>query len=216
MSVTLLVLAKTPVPGRVKTRLTPPYTPAQAAALAQAALRDTLDAVRAVAGTTPLLVLDGEAGGWLPAGMPVAPQVTGGLDARLGAAFDLVRGEPALLVGMDTPQLTAALLAPAVAGLARGAAFGPAADGGWWALGLAAADGDLLRGVSTSRQDTGRVQRARLVAAGLRVTDLPVLRDVDTASDAAQVAASCPAGRFARLLVSMHTSHRPEELAWPA
>ena len=40
---TLLVIAKEPVPGRVKTRLTPPFTPEEAAALAEAALADTLD-----------------------------------------------------------------------------------------------------------------------------------------------------------------------------
>ncbi len=78
--------------------------------------------------------------------------------------------------------------------------FGPAADGGFWALGLAVPDPALLRGVPMSVPETGRVQRERLLAAGLTVRDLPVLRDVDTAADAAAVAALVPGTRFARAL----------------
>jgi hypothetical protein len=48
-----------------------------------------------------------------------------------------------------------------------------------------------------STQDTGAVQRGRLLAAGLRVADLPPLRDVDTAADAAEVARQAPQSRFA-------------------
>jgi glycosyltransferase A (GT-A) superfamily protein (DUF2064 family) len=183
----------------VKTRLTPRFTPAQAAVLAAAALADTLHTVRALPAHRRVLVLDGAPGPWLPPGFDVVPQAAGGLDERLAAAFAACAG-PALLVGMDTPQLTAGLLAPALAPDAwRGtdAWFGPAADGGFWALGLAAPDPALLRGVPMSRPDTGALQRARLTAAGLRVRDLPVLRDVDTPADAAEVAADAPDSRFA-------------------
>lgn len=77
-------------------------------------------------------------------------------------------------------------------------AFGPAEDGGFWALGLAEPDPALLRGVPMSTPSTGAVQRERLVAAGPRVRDLPRLRDVDTAADADAVATPAPHGRFAR------------------
>ncbi len=56
---TLLVIAKEPVPGRVKTRLTPPFTPAEAAALAEAALADTLAVALATPADRHVLVLDG-------------------------------------------------------------------------------------------------------------------------------------------------------------
>lgn len=195
-STTLLVIAKEPRPGRVKTRLTPPFTPEEAAALAEAALADTLSVAARVAADRHVLVLDGEPGPWLPPGFDVVPQADGGLDRRLAAAFAACTG-PALLIGMDTPQLTPELLTPALGWGTYDAWFGPAADGGFWALGLARPDPALLLGVPMSTPDTGAVQYARLRAAGLRVGTLPVLRDVDTAPDARQVAAEAPGTRFA-------------------
>jgi hypothetical protein len=141
-----------------------------------------------------VLVLDGEPGPWLPPGFDIVPQCGGGLDERLAAAFAAVPG-PALLIGMDTPQLNPALLA--VDWEAADAWFGPAADGGFWGLGLRRPDAALVRGVPMSTADTGAAQRARLHAAGLRVAELPRLRDVDTAADAVAVARQAPHSRFA-------------------
>ena len=201
LAVQVLVLAKEPVAGAVKTRLCPPLTPTSAAAVAAAALEDTLDVVRAVPVARRVLVLDGA---YTAAGFDVQPQVDGPMDVRLGAAFDDAAAAsdlPALLVGMDTPQLTPALLSAAArALLASPAVLGRAPDGGWWALGLQRPDGALLRGVVTSRDDTGAVQLARLVCAGLAPVLLPELRDVDTADDARAVAALAPHGRFAAVL----------------
>ncbi|MGW3679360.1 TIGR04282 family arsenosugar biosynthesis glycosyltransferase [Streptomyces prasinus] len=194
---TLLVIAKEPRAGRVKTRLTPPFTPGQAAELAEAALADTLHAVAATPASRRVLVLDGAPGPWLPPGFDVVPQCAGGLDERLADAFARCAG-PALLIGMDTPQVTPELLT--VDFTDCDAHFGPAEDGGFWALGLARPDPALLRGVPMSTPETGAVQRGRLLAAGLRVRDLPPLRDVDTAADAHAVAALAPHGRFAARL----------------
>ncbi|HEY2261201.1 MAG TPA: DUF2064 domain-containing protein [Streptosporangiaceae bacterium] len=191
---TLLVIAKQPRPGRVKTRLVPPCTPGQAAALAEAALADTLHTVLAASARRRVLVLDGEPGPWLPPGFDIVPQCGGGLDERLAGAFAAVRG-PALLIGMDTPQLTPGLLA--VDWEAADAWFGPAADGGFWALGLRVPDPALVRGVPMSTAETGIMMRTRLLQAGLRVADLPCLRDVDTAADALAVALEAPRSRFA-------------------
>ncbi|MEJ8641209.1 DUF2064 domain-containing protein [Streptomyces sp. MS1.HAVA.3] len=195
---TLLVIAKAPVAGRVKTRLTSAFTPQQAADLALASLRDTLDAVLATPARRRLLVLDGEPGPWLPDGIGVVPQVAGGLDVRLAAAFAVADG-PALLLGMDTPQVTPGLLAAGLDFTEADAWFGPADDGGFWALGLAEADPALLLGVPMSVAHTGEVQRQRLAEAGLAVRDLPELCDVDTPADAARVAAIAPRTHFAAL-----------------
>jgi uncharacterized protein len=191
---TLLVIAKQPVPGRVKTRLVPPFSHDQAAALAEAALTDTLHTVLMAPARRRLLILDGQPGAWLPAGFDVVPQCGGWLDERLANAFAAVHG-PALLIGMDTPQVTPDLLT--VDWQAADAVFGPAADGGFWALGLRVPDPALVRGVPLSTESTGTIQRARLLAAGLRVADLPLLRDVDTAADAVAVARQAPRSRFA-------------------
>ncbi|WRQ80078.1 DUF2064 domain-containing protein [Streptomyces sp. MUM 178J] len=199
---TLLVIAKEPVPGRVKTRLTAEFSPREAAWLAEAALADTLETVRATPAARRILVLDGRPGDWLPGGFEVVPQCPGGLDTRLAHAFGQCAG-PALLVGMDTPQITSALLAEGLETTARGACFGPAADGGFWALGLARPAPELLLGVPMSTTDTGAVQRARLVRAGLTVGELPVLRDVDTPHDARAVAAEAPWTRFAAALATL-------------
>lgn len=199
---TILVIAKEPVPGRVKTRLTPTFSPDAAARLAAAALADTLHTVLTLPARRRVLVLSGRAGGWLPAGFEVWPQADGGLDERLAAAFARCAG-PTLLVGMDTPQLGTDVLAPALADddwWDCDAWFGPAVDGGFWALALARPQPALLRGVPMSTASTGAIQRRRLVQAGLTVRDLPTLRDVDTPDDAAEVARAAPLGRFAATL----------------
>ncbi|MFF0767960.1 TIGR04282 family arsenosugar biosynthesis glycosyltransferase [Nonomuraea wenchangensis] len=200
----LLVIAKEPVPGRVKTRLTPPFSPEQAAVLAEAALRDSLRAVAATPAAQRVLALDGLPGSWLPPGLVVIPQRGAGLDERLAAAFSdahRLRPGPAVLIGMDTPQVTPALLEEAGAALTEhDAVYGPAADGGFWLLGLRRPDPALLLGVPMSRPDTGKLQLDRLERAGLSVRLLPELTDVDTAADAATVAGQAPGSCFAAAL----------------
>ena len=199
--VQVLVLAKEPVAGRVKTRLCPPLSAEGAAAVAEAALLDTLDVVRAVAVSRRVLVLDGR---YAAEGFTVQAQVPGAMDVRLAAAFDGADPAlPTLLIGMDTPQLTVDLLCSAVGSLLQHrAVIGLAPDGGWWALGLQVPDGALLRGIATSRDDTGARQVERLERAGLAPYALPELRDVDTIADARAAALLAPSGRFGRTLAA--------------
>lgn len=201
----LAVIAKAPVAGRVKTRLCPPCTPDQAAALARAALQDTLAAVAATPTHRRVLVLEGEPGDWLPEGFEVIPQRGDGLAERLADAFATI-GEPTLLVAMDTPQVTARMLIEATALLRMegvDAVQGDADDGGYWAIGLQRPDPAAFAGVPMSVDHTGAAQRARLAELGLAVADLRPLRDVDTIDDAVAVAAQAPAGRFAAALRAM-------------
>lgn len=207
---TVLVIAKEPVPGRVKTRLTPPYSPTEAARLAEAALHDTLCTVARTPAGRRVLVLEGRPGPWLPAGFEVVPQGRGGLDERIASAFEQCDG-PALLIGMDTPQVTPGLLAQSTGPHAWDecdACFGPAADGGFWALGFRRPRPDLVRGVPMSTSRTGEMQRHRLAEAGLTVRELPVLRDVDTAADAEQIAAHCD-GSFAAVHAGLSRAVAP-------
>ena len=203
--VTLLVIAKEPLPGRCKTRLSPPLAPVDAAALAAAALADTLETVAATPATRRRLVLEGKPGSWVPNGVEVVPQASGGLADRLGDAFAGVAG-PALLVGMDTPQLTMSALERAARRLAEpgiDAVLGPAPDGGYWSIGLRRPDPAVFAGVPMSSSITCDRQRRRLRALGLRVAELEALRDFDTIDDALAVAERCPGSRFARQLASV-------------
>jgi hypothetical protein len=209
----LLVLAKMPEPGRVKTRLCPPLAPAEAADLAAAALLDTLDAVSGVPGACVVVALAGRLSRAVRApelaaalrGVTTCGQRGADLGHRIAAAHraaaGLLPGRPVLQLGMDTPQVEPAQLAHAAGPLRRGvvdAVLGPATDGGWWALGLrdprAAA---VVAAVPTSRADTGERTVHALATAGLRVGLLPELTDVDTAADATAVARLAPRTRFA-------------------
>ncbi len=198
----LLVIAKQPLAGRAKTRLTPPCTPEQAAALADAALRDTLETVANVPVARHVLVFEGDPAPWRPDGFEVIAQRGDGLGHRLQAAFDDISG-PALLIGMDTPQVTPAQLDDAVCALTDASVdsvLGPTADGGYWCVGFRRSVPGAFDGVPMSSPETCQRQRLRFAALGVRVADQPLLRDVDTIEDAEAVAAITPGTRFARTL----------------
>ncbi|WP_310528459.1 DUF2064 domain-containing protein [Nocardioides sp.] len=213
-----LVMAKAPVPGRVKTRLGHEIGMDTAAGLASAALLDTLDACTAAFGADRChLALDGELGAAVGgelivqalAGWAVTTQRGDTFAVRLvNAHADLAATAPGPVVqiGMDTPQVTAQLLSAAAAALgiegepaSSDAVLGAAPDGGWWVLALRdSARAGPLAGVAMSTPTTCTNTRAALTAAGLRVTTTTTMRDVDTVSDAVSVAHEAPDTRFAR------------------
>lgn len=210
---TVIVIAKAPTPGRSKTRLTPPCTAEEAAALARAALIDTLVAVRRSSARRRVLALDGDAAGLRGnlRGFRVIPQRGSGLGERLAAAFEDIR-EPALLIGMDTPQVSPPLLDRALDLLSgTDAVLGDTIDGGYWAIGLGGPLASAFTGVPMSTRFTARAQRQRFADLGLSCASLPVLRDVDYYEDALAVAARAPGSRFARCLASLRA--RPDRRA---
>ena len=198
----VLVIAKEPVPGRVKTRLCPPCTAEQAARIAAGALADTLEVVTATPAMCRTLVIEGD---YRPsAGWRTVAQRGEGLAERIvrGYLDTALPRVGTFLVGMDTPQLTRDLILHARDLLGTpgvDAVLGLAVDGGWWGLGLRdPADARVLHGVPMSTPRTGADTLAALQNRGLTVAHLPVLRDVDTVSDAWVVAAQCrPGSRFA-------------------
>ncbi|MHA6622453.1 TIGR04282 family arsenosugar biosynthesis glycosyltransferase [Pseudonocardia sp. DLS-67] len=217
--VLLLVLAKAPHAGRVKTRLCPPADPLLAARIAAAALLDTLAAVQGVPDGRPVLALSGDLAGAERAdeildaarGIPVIAQRGLSLGERIAAAHAdaaaFAPGSPALQIGMDTPQITAELLHrchQTLTAPGTDAVLGPADDGGWWALGLRdPRTACCIRAVPTSRADTGTRTARALRAHGLRVAELPGLSDVDTAADAYRVAAQAGGTRFAAAVAEL-------------
>ncbi|HYI58129.1 MAG TPA: DUF2064 domain-containing protein [Microlunatus sp.] len=196
----LILLAKQPVPGRVKTRLQARFSPVESAELAAAALADTVDTVRSSHVRRRFLAFDGDPTGW-DDGFTVLHQPDGDLSDRLAAAFRdaMVQApdEPALLIGMDTPQVTAELLHQSWRG--SDAVLGLSEDGGFWAIGLRSVDPEaVFAGIPMSTDRTGAAQLARLGTLGLSVELLPPLRDVDEPADAAHVSDHFPALRFSQ------------------
>ncbi len=203
----LTIIAKAPEPGRVKTRLSPPCTPAEAASVAAAALADTVDAVDAAAAAVAIIttgrappvrrvvLLDGAPGEWVPSCYDVVVQRGRGLAARLANGFaDL---GPGVIVGMDTPTAGRWLADALLAVTAGDDVLGLASDGGYWMIGLARVDGQVFDGIPMSRSDTGLAQLRRLHALGRSVRLLPMARDLDDEADLRAHARAEGPGRLA-------------------
>jgi uncharacterized protein len=211
LPVTVLVVARAPEPGRAKTRLAATVGDQVAANIAAAALLDTLDAVAAAPVAARVVALTGDLDTAARAAeirqrlesFTLIPQRGDDFAERLANAHaDAADGHPVLQIGMDTPQVTARLLAdcarrlleaPAVLGLAR--------DGGWWVLGVGTpATAECLRTVPMSQPDTGELTLKALRNNGIDVTPVQRLADFDVVDDVAAVRDACgPASRFARV-----------------
>jgi rSAM/selenodomain-associated transferase 1 len=205
----ICVIAKEPRPGFVKTRLSPPFSPHEAAEIAEAALADTLATVASVQARRHVLALDGDRGPWLPSGFRVIEQTGNGLGERLQAAFDAcfedLPEEPVIVIGMDTPQVTVRHILNVARLLdidddGPDAVIGPARDGGYWLLGLRRPVPGAFARVRMSEATTCAEQFGRLSDLGCRVVATQQLIDVDDAGSAAEVAASIPGSRFAAVI----------------
>ncbi len=213
LPLTMLVVAKAPVPGQAKTRLGMTVGDRVAAEIAAAALLDTLDAVAAAAVTARVVALTGDLDAAVHAAelrrrletFTVIDQRGDDFADRLATAHAdaavLGGGHPVLQIGMDTPQVTTDLLVgcgrrlhdtPAVVGLAH--------DGGWWVLGLRPpATADWLRMVPMSETNTGELTLKALQDNGFDVTRVEELSDFDVSDDVAAVRDACaPSSRFSR------------------
>ncbi|MFZ0832825.1 MAG: DUF2064 domain-containing protein, partial [Mycobacterium sp.] len=190
-----------PVPGVAKTRLASAVGPDTAADIAAAALIDTLDAVAAAPVTARVVALTGDLDIACRSGeirrrmndFAVIPQHGSDFADRLANAHADAAAtagpQPVLQIGMDTPQVTAALLTRCCdVLLASPAVLGMATDGGWWVLGgHTPTAADVLRAVPMSQDDTGAVTLRALQDTGITVTLLDELRDVDTVDDVVAV-----------------------------
>jgi uncharacterized protein len=208
--IAIIVLAKLPIPGRVKTRLCPPCTPEEAALIAEASLLDTLTAVKDAVGARGDLFgstfISLERSGFavpdrLGRSGHVFDQCEGGLGERLAHAFATV-ARPAILIGMDTPQVTVELLVEAATHLhTEDSVIGPATDGGFWIIGLRSAHPRAFDGVPMSSDRTGVEQVLALRRIGLNPVFVSPLSDFDEFEEAVAAAALIPGSR-------MHTAVR--------
>ncbi len=198
----LVVIAKEPRPETMDGRLSPPWTLAQAAAVRQAALADTLEAVAATASSRRVLALDGAPGPWLPPGFDVVAPRRGTLGNVLFGAFEdcfHVSDEPVVLIGMDTPQVTPEhlLTAQMLLNTSVDAVVGATQGGGTWMIGLSHLQPGAFAGIPANRDDTAEDQIERLRASDYRVAITDVLRDLVGVEDALALAAELPESRVA-------------------
>jgi rSAM/selenodomain-associated transferase 1 len=191
----ILVFAKAPLPGQVKTRLAPPLTQQQAAALHRELVSGTLERL-ARAHIAPVELWCAPHPGFsffteLEArfGVRLYPQTGRDLGERmLRAARDgLSRCRRLVLVGTDCPVLTGAEAAEALNALARrDAALGPAEDGGYVLLGLKRAAPELFADMPWGTAEVAGLTRARMTGLGWRWAELPTLWDLDRPADLAR------------------------------
>lgn len=190
----ILIFAKAPTPGQVKTRLIPALGESGAAELQRQLIERTLHtAVAAALGTLELWCAPGPEDPFFADcakrhGAGLRAQGAGDLGTRMARALEssLAAGSPGLLIGCDCPALTPAYLRDAAAALDGGndAVFGPAEDGGYVLIGLARTPPtelfeDIAWGTATVMQET----RARLARANWRWRELALLWDVDRPED---------------------------------
>jgi uncharacterized protein len=213
LPVTLLVVAKAPVPGMAKTRLAATVGEEVAAEIAAAALLDTLEAVAATPVATRVVALTGNLDDGVAAveirrelaSFAVISQRGNNFGDRLANAHaDAARvdGHRVLQIGIDTPQVTAELLADCGRRLVDAqAVLGLASDGGWWALGVnAPALAECLRDIPMSQSDTGALTLKALRDKDIDVDLIDELTDFDIADDVAAVREVCaPGSRFAEV-----------------
>lgn len=192
-STAVIVFAKAPQPGAVKTRLVPALGAEGAAALHAKLAKHALDTVRA-ASLKPVELhcapdVDDPFFRYCQGhyGVALEPQVAGDLGARMQAAFATALAAHArvLMIGTDCPALTARHLRQAENALREGsdAVFVPCEDGGYALIGLTRVDPKLFAGIAWSSASVMAETRARIKALGWSWRELETLWDVDRPED---------------------------------
>ena len=182
------ILAKAPVPGRVKTRLTPPLAPEEAARVARASLLATLRRFVPAAPASFALFIDGAVDPTIRAlaaglGVGIFPQSEGDLGSRLRAAFGFLRGRGAqvtLALGSDSPTLDPGRVSEAIDALKRhDLVVGPSEDGGYYLIGTRGEQGAIFEEIPWSTPDVTSTTLERARRLGLSACVLPEWYDVD-------------------------------------
>jgi rSAM/selenodomain-associated transferase 1 len=190
----LVVMAKRPSPGETKTRLSPPLTAGEAAALYRCFLLDTLELMRQVALAQPIVAYAPEEAKpffqrCAPPGFGLIPQVGTDLGERLDrVVVDCLRQgySQVAIIASDSPTIPLPYLDQAYRELddpAVDAVLGPCDDGGYYLVGLKRRCPALFRGMVMSTATVLEETLARAKRADLSVACLPPWYDVDTFAD---------------------------------
>jgi rSAM/selenodomain-associated transferase 1 len=189
----VIVFARAPEPGKVKTRLIPALSAAGAAELHRRLVRHSLGAATgARLGPVELWCAPDTGDPFFREcerrlGVSLSAQGGGDLGARMRRAFEsaLARAGRAILVGSDIPALSAQYLRDADQALVRGneVVIGPAEDGGYVLIGLSRCDPELFRDIPWGGPEVMAETRRRIASLAWRLSELPVLWDVDRPED---------------------------------
>jgi rSAM/selenodomain-associated transferase 1 len=190
----LILFAKEPIPGKVKTRLVPPLTPEGAAELYGSMLRDTIARISLLKGIDRYLFHEGENGALeffikTAPGMTCLPQRGADLGERMAEALRQVFAighDVAVIIGSDSPDLPMDFISDSINILSAGdceAVFGPTEDGGYYLVGMTRLHEELFIGIPWSSDRVMDETLARSAKAGIRASLLPPWHDVDSESD---------------------------------
>jgi hypothetical protein len=193
MSTALIIFAKAPIPGKVKTRLCPPLDEEEAASLHGSLVLDAIERTKGlqgvslyVAGTPDLdhpffKVLEGRyVANLLP---QRGPDLGLRMRQAMQDAFDQ-GAKDVLLTGTDLPTLPRANLVEALTLIKKhDVVLGPTTDGGYYLIGLRKMVPDLFQGIAWSTASVFAETKKKIEAAGLSLGLLPECRDVDTLDD---------------------------------
>ncbi len=190
----LIVVAKRPMPGKTKTRLSPPLAPELASALYECFLFDTLDQMRQVSEAQHVIAYLDECEYFqrLAPDFELIPQEGHDLGERLDNAltFYLSRGyERAVIMDSDSPTLPASYLLQAFEVLSSDAdvVLGPCDDGGYYLIGLKKPSPRLLREVHMSTPAVATETIALAKEEGLSLVTLPTWYDIDDLASLARL-----------------------------
>ncbi|ACH40683.1 protein of unknown function DUF2064 [Citrifermentans bemidjiense Bem] len=185
----LAIFAKTPIPGLVKTRLSPPLSLQQGAELYRCMLLDTIARVQKLNADT-VLFYEGESDFFHKSAphSTLMRQHDGGLGTRLEQAFDQLAQlgyDSSVVIGSDAPDLPLVYLEDAFARLEGGSdtVFGPASDGGYYLVGVRGGVGSIFQGIPWSTAKVLETSLKQAQASGFSSTLLPPWYDVDSYQD---------------------------------
>jgi len=200
------LFAKQPVPGQVKTRLTPPLSMEQACLLYQTALQETV--ARLLAAGLPLVICYAGERHWFSEafpGVPLFAQTGDGLGARMThavQAFFAAGAGPVLLAGSDSPDLPLALFEEVLEALQEAdVAMVPCRDGGYATIGMRGPTTELFAGIPWSTTGVLEATRQRCRLLGLTCHETQAWHDLDEFADLRQLVARSPESQTARHIV---------------